>query len=236
MGALHRAADWIRRALQANDGSLPGAENGVSAKTYDPELLSILSDDLCERVAGLRSAMRVIDSNGDGAGAECYKNCLTEIEKIEELIDGLSALAASPKGAFEPQQIDLTEAFRRALARHEERYGGRLPARIRGASQTPRVIANYPALIRTLALCFDVTELTASPGSTLIVDVEPDEGFVIINFRPTVVTSLMPPRQRERMLSMLGLASRLADSFGARLDVVARDSALTPTLKINGAS
>lgn len=234
MGTLTRAAEWFRRALQTGESAMPAESRPAKAETraYDPQLFEVLSEDLRERTVALRAAVRAIDSDLSLRTGEVYKNCVAEIEKIEDLVDGLSALATPPPGSGEPQSLELTDVIRRALSRHETRFGARLPVRVRGVSGTPRVMGRQSALVRSLALCFDATELVASPGSTLIVDVAPDDKFVIMNFRPTVVVSLLPGRVRDRMHSMLGLAANLAETCGAHLDVVARDSVMTPMLKI----
>ncbi|MBI3817212.1 MAG: hypothetical protein HY286_00860 [Planctomycetes bacterium] len=231
-GTLHRAADWLRRAIQTENAPPDSAQHASAPARIDAELLEVLSEELGLRAAALRCAMRGLESPQVAPTDEVRRQLALEIEQIEELVDGLSALATPQIESPDWQSIELTEAFRRAIQRHETRSMLKLPVRVRGRADAGRVRANPATLVRTLALCLDATELVASPESAIIADLASRDSLIIIDFRPMVALSVLPARSRERIQTMLALASRLSTTFGATLECVARESAITPSLRL----
>jgi hypothetical protein len=234
--AIDRAADWIRRALRNPGDCGQGGGEVVAAaempRIADPLLLDYVAEELSLRADALRRAMGALDPNQCGSSREAHAHCMEEIDGLEELALGLGALAVDPSAPPADQSFDVTDAMRRAVKRLDDHRAQRGGIRIRTDRAVPRVLARDPALSRTLALCFSICEIAASPGSALAAEVSVKNDRVVALFHPASVTSVLPPRQRERFHAMMGLAGRLAASFGARLELVERSGIYTPRLSL----
>lgn len=233
-GTIDRAAEWLRRALHTNDTNHNNSTNPPEAaepRVSDPQLLEYVAEDLNARAAALRKSLSELDPNASGSSREAYANCIEQIDRLEELAMGVSALAVDAVAQTPEQLFDMSDAIRRATKHYNSERGERIPIRVRSQSGLPRIFGRNPALPRTLALCFSIAEIIASVESTIIVDLSIQGDFVIANIFPSTVTSILPPRQRERFHSMMGLAGRLAATFDAKLDLVERDGLFTPRLR-----
>ncbi|MFN0204868.1 MAG: hypothetical protein ACKVS6_00975 [Planctomycetota bacterium] len=234
-GTIDRAADWLRRALHTemqNNNSAPPA-GAAEPHVSDPQLLEYVAGNLTQRAAILRKSLAELDPSASGSTRKAYANCIQQIDELEELAMGVSALAVDAISQVPEQLFDVSDAIRRATKHYNSERAERPAIRIRSERGLPRIVGRNPALPRTLALCFSIAEIVASVDATIIVDLSIQNDFVIAHIFPSTVTSILPPRQRERFHSMMGLAGRLAATFDAKLDLVEREGLFTPRIRFS---
>lgn len=231
---LERAAGWIRRALPQSAESDPGdvAPSEPMFAEADLRLIEFLGNDLSERARALRGAIQELDPNHAGSSRSAFQRSLEEVERLEELAHGLTALVQESRTEEPLVAVDLVDPMRRALTRLAERRGGGLPIRVSAPAELPRVLAKPPALVRTLSLCLEASALTASDRGPLVVHFSEQEGRVCALFRAENPLSIVAPRIRERLHASLALASRLASTFGAEVQMDSSGACLAPRLSL----
>ncbi len=229
---LDRAVALVRSAasLPSHRPEPPIARDPAEALA-DARLLEFVADDLRDRVQALRAAIREVE-DGAAPPPAAIARCLDELNLLDDLGSSVADLVIQTREARPVEPVDLVDPFRRALRRLEERRGLWIPVRVRTSPGSPRVLANPSALVRTLSLCLEASALARDASSSIVVDVQASSGTVAATFRPESTQPAPLPKSGERLRSILALATRLASTFDATLDVERCGVHLLPRLRL----
>jgi hypothetical protein len=230
---LAQAGELLRRALVVRSPLtfVAAAAEEATGPSAELRLLGFLAADVGDRARTLRIALRSIDSE-EPQVQRAMTRALAEVDLLDDLASSVSDLMLQSEGAGRLEPIELLDTFRRARARFAQRAGSELSIRINSPVESPRVMANDAALVRTISLCLEASAGGVVVPRGIVVHVGDEGDRIRATFRPEEGAGVARPRMLERVRSALAMASRLATTFGAELEVAHDRGLLVPRLAL----